>query len=203
VGRRRRIRRLATSGFLLSLRCFVGWCPGGSASEQREAGTPNNRLQGSSSTATTTAGNSSPPPASTAPRRTGIGPSASTPRKPARRPTGPARGQRHDYAQFEALTGYIPPEFAKFRTFRPSSGELEELRDGKSTSPATRLGKGRGGRRRGVVDRSVGSGHRIYDQGLATSPPARVARARQVCSSIVSAMACTDPPIIATCTTPG
>jgi hypothetical protein len=40
------------------------------------------------------------------------------------------KGERHNYAQFEALTGYMPPEFAKFWTFRPSSGELEELSDG-------------------------------------------------------------------------
>lgn len=39
-------------------------------------------------------------------------------------------GERHNYAQFEALTGYMPPEFEKFRTFRPSSGKLEELSDG-------------------------------------------------------------------------
>jgi hypothetical protein len=40
------------------------------------------------------------------------------------------KGERHNYAQFEALTGYMPPEFAKFWTFRPSSGKLEELSDG-------------------------------------------------------------------------
>lgn len=40
------------------------------------------------------------------------------------------KGERHNYAQFEALTGYMPPEFEKFRTFRPSSGKLEELSDG-------------------------------------------------------------------------
>ena len=40
------------------------------------------------------------------------------------------RGERHTYAQFEALTGYMPPEFDQFWRFQPSSGELEELDDG-------------------------------------------------------------------------
>jgi hypothetical protein len=40
------------------------------------------------------------------------------------------KGERHTYAQFEALTGYMPAEFERFWTFRPSSGKLEELSDG-------------------------------------------------------------------------
>lgn len=40
------------------------------------------------------------------------------------------KGERHHYAQFEALTGYMPPEFEQFRTFRPESGKFEELSDG-------------------------------------------------------------------------
>jgi hypothetical protein len=40
------------------------------------------------------------------------------------------KGERHTYAQFEALTGYMPEEFEKFWTFRPSSGKLEALSDG-------------------------------------------------------------------------
>lgn len=40
------------------------------------------------------------------------------------------KGERHTYAQFEALTGYMPPEFNKFWTSRPASGKLEELSDG-------------------------------------------------------------------------
>lgn len=39
-------------------------------------------------------------------------------------------GERHNYAQFEALTGYMPPEFSRFRKFRSESGKLEELDDG-------------------------------------------------------------------------
>lgn len=39
-------------------------------------------------------------------------------------------GERHQYAQFEALTGYMPPEFKSFSTFRPSTGKLEPLGDG-------------------------------------------------------------------------
>ena len=38
--------------------------------------------------------------------------------------------ERHNFGQFEALTGYMPPEFNKFWAFRPSSGKLEELSDG-------------------------------------------------------------------------
>jgi len=40
------------------------------------------------------------------------------------------KGERHNYAQFEALTGYMPPEFGKFWKFLPRSGKLEELSDG-------------------------------------------------------------------------
>ncbi|HEX3871805.1 MAG TPA: hypothetical protein VHV77_15280 [Pirellulales bacterium] len=38
--------------------------------------------------------------------------------------------ERHTYAQFEALTGYMPAEFARFRKFVPASGKLEPLDDG-------------------------------------------------------------------------
>ena len=37
--------------------------------------------------------------------------------------------ERHNYAQFEALTGYMPPEFGRFWKFQPESGKLEELDD--------------------------------------------------------------------------
>jgi hypothetical protein len=40
------------------------------------------------------------------------------------------KGERHNLAQFEALTGYMPPEFGNFWAFRPSSGRLERLSDG-------------------------------------------------------------------------
>jgi hypothetical protein len=39
-------------------------------------------------------------------------------------------GEGHRYAQFEALTGYMPAEFQRFFTFRPSTGTLEALSDG-------------------------------------------------------------------------
>ena len=39
-------------------------------------------------------------------------------------------GERHTYAQFEALTGYMPPEFGRFWKFLPGSGKLEKLDDG-------------------------------------------------------------------------
>lgn len=39
-------------------------------------------------------------------------------------------GARHTYAQFEALTGYMPPEFEAFWQFNPATGKLEPLSDG-------------------------------------------------------------------------
>jgi hypothetical protein len=39
------------------------------------------------------------------------------------------KGERHTYAQFEALTGYMPAEFAEFRKFLPGA-KLETLDDG-------------------------------------------------------------------------
>jgi len=39
-------------------------------------------------------------------------------------------GERHTLAQFEALTGYMPPDFSKFWTFREDTGRLEPLDDG-------------------------------------------------------------------------
>jgi hypothetical protein len=38
--------------------------------------------------------------------------------------------ERHTYAQFEALTGYMPEEFREFRKFVPATGKLEPLDDG-------------------------------------------------------------------------
>ena len=38
--------------------------------------------------------------------------------------------ERHNYAQFEAVTGYMPAAFRKFWMFNPKSGELESLSDG-------------------------------------------------------------------------
>jgi hypothetical protein len=39
-------------------------------------------------------------------------------------------GERHTFAQFEALTGYMPEEFRSFWTFHPQTGELQPLTDG-------------------------------------------------------------------------
>ena len=39
-------------------------------------------------------------------------------------------GERHTLGVFEALTGYMPPEFGRFLQFNPNSGELEPLSDG-------------------------------------------------------------------------
>ncbi len=39
-------------------------------------------------------------------------------------------GARHTYAQFEALTGYRPPEFEQFWQFNPGTGKLEPVSDG-------------------------------------------------------------------------
>lgn len=40
------------------------------------------------------------------------------------------KGERHTYAQFEALTGYMPPEFGTFLAFHPKTGRLSPLSDG-------------------------------------------------------------------------
>lgn len=39
-------------------------------------------------------------------------------------------GERHTFAQFEALTGYMPEQFRSFWTFRPATGELQPISDG-------------------------------------------------------------------------
>lgn len=38
--------------------------------------------------------------------------------------------ERHTYAQFEAVTGYMPPVFDKFRTLNLETGEVKPLTDG-------------------------------------------------------------------------
>lgn len=38
--------------------------------------------------------------------------------------------EKHTYAQFEALTGYMPPEFSRFWKYIPASKELKPLDDG-------------------------------------------------------------------------
>ena len=44
-------------------------------------------------------------------------------------------GEGHRYAQFEAVTGYMPPEFSRFQTFDPATGELAPLSDGPGEQP--------------------------------------------------------------------
>ena len=39
-------------------------------------------------------------------------------------------GERHTFAQFEALTGYMPEAFRSFWTFRPETGELQPIGNG-------------------------------------------------------------------------
>ena len=39
-------------------------------------------------------------------------------------------GEGHTFAQFEALTGYMPAEFAKFYAFDAATGKLDALDDG-------------------------------------------------------------------------
>ncbi len=43
--------------------------------------------------------------------------------------------ERHTIAQFEALTGYMPAEFADFFTFDPATGKLAPLDDGPGEQP--------------------------------------------------------------------
>ena len=40
------------------------------------------------------------------------------------------RTEHHTYGQFEALTGYMPPEFAVFLAFEPKTGRMLPLSDG-------------------------------------------------------------------------
>ncbi len=44
-------------------------------------------------------------------------------------------GEKHQYAQFEALTGYMPVEFSRFWKFNPESMVLEPLDDGPGEQP--------------------------------------------------------------------
>jgi hypothetical protein len=44
-------------------------------------------------------------------------------------------GERHAHAVFEALTGYMPPEFSEFHQFDPKSGTLAPLSDGPGEIP--------------------------------------------------------------------
>ena len=43
--------------------------------------------------------------------------------------------ERHTHAVFEALTGYLPPEFGRFLEFDPQTGELAALSDGPGETP--------------------------------------------------------------------
>lgn len=44
-------------------------------------------------------------------------------------------GENHRYAQFEALTGYMPPQFSRFETLNPTTGEPAPLSDGPGEQP--------------------------------------------------------------------
>ena len=44
-------------------------------------------------------------------------------------------GERHTFAQFEALTGYMPADFEKFWTFDRAAGQLKPLDDGPGEQP--------------------------------------------------------------------
>lgn len=44
-------------------------------------------------------------------------------------------GERHNHVVFEALTGYMPPEFSKFWKFDPATGQLSDLTDGPGEQP--------------------------------------------------------------------
>jgi hypothetical protein len=45
------------------------------------------------------------------------------------------RGESHRFAQFEALTGYMPPDFSKFWTLEPATGRVAPLDDGPGEQP--------------------------------------------------------------------
>ncbi len=44
-------------------------------------------------------------------------------------------GERHTHAVFEALTGYMPPEFSEFLQFNAQTGRLDPLSDGPGEGP--------------------------------------------------------------------
>ncbi len=44
-------------------------------------------------------------------------------------------GEHHTFAQFEALTGYMPEEFNRFWTFNPADGQLHPLSKGPGEQP--------------------------------------------------------------------
>lgn len=43
--------------------------------------------------------------------------------------------ESHKYAQFEAVTGYMPPDFSQFITLDPATGKTEMLSDGPGEQP--------------------------------------------------------------------
>lgn len=43
--------------------------------------------------------------------------------------------EKHTYAQFEAVTGYMPPAFGTFLRFDPKAGKLQPLSDGPGEQP--------------------------------------------------------------------
>ena len=45
------------------------------------------------------------------------------------------KGERHTLAQFEVVTGYMPPEFRTFETYDPKTGRLSPLSDGPGEQP--------------------------------------------------------------------
>jgi hypothetical protein len=45
------------------------------------------------------------------------------------------KGEGHTLAQFEAVTGYMPPEFGTFHRFDPKAGKLKPLSDGPGEQP--------------------------------------------------------------------
>ena len=44
-------------------------------------------------------------------------------------------GENHNRAQYEALTGYMPPLFSRFETLNPRTGQLAPLSDGPGEQP--------------------------------------------------------------------
>lgn len=45
------------------------------------------------------------------------------------------KDEHNTFAQFEALTGYMPPDFSRFRKFLPTSGSFADLDDGPGEQP--------------------------------------------------------------------
>ena len=70
--------------------------------------------------------------------------------------------ESHQFAQFEALTGYMPPEFSRFLTCDPATGKTAALSDGPGEQPLPVI--------LATQDGSYAMGIYVPEQGTPTAP---------------------------------